>query len=227
MSEEKEIWKDIPGYDGFYQVSNLGRVKSFKMRTPKIMTCSLTKRGYLNVRLCRDGKPKNHLVHRLVASCFVGCVDDMTVNHIDFDKQNNRVENLEILSIRDNLIHYHKENESSSKYTGVQNRSYSNKTNPWYACINYKGKLLCLGSFSDEYEAHLEYMKYYNDLQNGCSLLEEKYWSVVNKVPSETKHIYQEKDRNKWRVFIDGKTLGRFANLDEAKEFRDNYLNKA
>ncbi|MBQ2397422.1 MAG: NUMOD4 motif-containing HNH endonuclease [Bacteroidales bacterium] len=91
-----EIWRDIEGYVGCYQVSNLGKVKSLKYGKERILTASKSIYGYLIVNLRKDGKQKHYLIHRLVASAFLPNIDNLPqVNHIDEDKTNNRVENLE------------------------------------------------------------------------------------------------------------------------------------
>ena len=94
-----EIWKDINGYEGLYQVSNFGNVKSlhkYAGRTDRILSPGKTKRGYLGVYLFKNGKGKSLYVHRLVAQAFIPNPNDLSeVNHIDEDKHNNRVDNLE------------------------------------------------------------------------------------------------------------------------------------
>lgn len=95
----KEIWKDITGYEGLYQVSNIGMVRSLNYRrTGRVQLLKLYKDrgGYLNVVLCKDGKEKRNLVHRLVAEAFIPNPDNLPqVNHKDENPSNNRVENLE------------------------------------------------------------------------------------------------------------------------------------
>ena len=90
-----EVWCDIPGYVGKYQISNLGRVKS--LRTNRLLSCKANCRtGYFEVSLYSNGKGKTHLVHRLVAQVYKPCKDtSLEVNHIDEDKSNNDIENLE------------------------------------------------------------------------------------------------------------------------------------
>ena len=94
-----EIWKDIEGYEGLYQVSNLGRVKSLNYhRTGKerIMKPQKTNWGYLFVGLCKDGKVKQPLVHRLVGQAFIENPNNLPcINHKDVNPENNCVENLE------------------------------------------------------------------------------------------------------------------------------------
>lgn len=109
----KEEWKEIAGYDGMYEVSNLGRVRSWHDKTsakecPHVLSQGNT-RGYRVVnlpRLDRDGR-YTPLVHRLIAETFIGPppFEGATVNHKDYDKANNRMENLEWISQSDNVKH--------------------------------------------------------------------------------------------------------------------------
>lgn len=109
----KEIWKDIEGYEGCYQVSNLGRVRSSDRYVKagygsessvegKILTPNI-KKGYESVGLCIDGSRKWFLVHRLVAMAFILNPNNYpVVHHIDEVKDNNKVENLEWCSYQYN-----------------------------------------------------------------------------------------------------------------------------
>lgn len=107
-----EIWKDIKGYEGSYQVSNLGNVKSLSRRwvkNEKLLTQSLTKDGYCKVRLLSKSKDKTARVHRLVAEAFLSnSNNEPTVNHKDGNKLNNRVDNLEWLDRHEQLKHAYK-----------------------------------------------------------------------------------------------------------------------
>lgn len=113
----KEIWKEIKGYEGYYSVSNKGRVKSLERVVPhdegrgervikeRIIT-NWVSNGYHNVSFSVDGKVTKHKVHRLVAAAFIPNHEDkFTVNHIDGDKTNNEVSNLEWATLSENNKH--------------------------------------------------------------------------------------------------------------------------
>ena len=92
-----EQWKDIFGYDGAYQVSDLGRVRSHKSGEWKVLKPRKNNWNYLRDALCKDGKPKNIPVHRLVASAFIpnDNIFNTEINHRNEIKSDNRVSNLE------------------------------------------------------------------------------------------------------------------------------------
>lgn len=114
-----EIWKDIEGYDGLYQVSNMGRVKSLKFGKEKILKSAKNNMGYLLIVLCKEGKPKTFMVHRLVAQAFIPNPDNLLeINHIDEDKTNNRVENIEYCDRSYNL-NYGTRNNKVSKANSI------------------------------------------------------------------------------------------------------------
>lgn len=96
----REIWLPIKGYEGKYEVSSFGRVRSLgngiKNSKQKVLSPYKASNGYLRVDLWRNGIGKRFLVHRLVAEAFLpNWFDDPQVNHIDEDKTNNNIENLE------------------------------------------------------------------------------------------------------------------------------------
>ena len=99
-----EQWRDVEGYDGMYQVSDLGRVRSLKFGKVRVLRPGKTKDGYLRVDLYRNGKQNHSLVHRLVAHAFIPNDDDTKnqINHIDECKQNNRIWNIEWCSAQYN-----------------------------------------------------------------------------------------------------------------------------
>jgi hypothetical protein len=105
----EELWREIPGFNGHYEVSNLGRIRSWYWRKgdkrqeePRYNKCFVTNVGYIRCRLQRNRSGENYLVHRLVMLAFVGD-SELTVNHKDGDKTNNQLDNLEYLAHRDNV----------------------------------------------------------------------------------------------------------------------------
>lgn len=99
--EEKII--DIPGFDG-YKISNLGYVISYKNKTPKTLTISSYPNGYKFVTLSKNRKSKGYLLHRLVlmSFCPVEGMENLQVNHKDFNRANNRLDNLEWTTTQEN-----------------------------------------------------------------------------------------------------------------------------
>lgn len=112
-----EVWCDVPDYEGMYQVSNTGKVKSLSRiiktsngklyhRKENILKPFYEKRGYMRVKLCKNGTEKMFCVHRLVATCFIPNVYNREqVNHIDGNKTNNNASNLEWCTNEQNMKH--------------------------------------------------------------------------------------------------------------------------
>ncbi|MBH4603004.1 NUMOD4 motif-containing HNH endonuclease [Staphylococcus aureus] len=110
-----EVWKDVPGYEGYYQASNLGRIKSTerivkhncggpKKISGRILKGHVNKHGYLRVDLSKEGIRKSFSIHRIVAMAFLGGTD-LVVNHIDGIKTNNNINNLEYVTPQENTAH--------------------------------------------------------------------------------------------------------------------------
>jgi hypothetical protein len=163
----KEIWKDIPNYEGLYQVSNLGRVKSLdridaagrklKSKVFKIDK-NISGSGYQFCALSKGGKVRQRYIHQLVAMAFLNHKPDkfkIVVDHINNNKLDNRLENLQLLSNRQNSS---KNVTGSSKYTGVRKTKY----NTFRASIRINGKKIELGTFKTEIEAHKKYQEVLN-----------------------------------------------------------------
>ena len=92
-----EVWRAVEGYGGKYQVSNMGRVKSFKWSEARLLTPFANNYGYERVCLCKGGRARHFLVSRLVAEAFCPNPDPekrWTVDHIDGNTRNNKAENL-------------------------------------------------------------------------------------------------------------------------------------
>ena len=117
----KEIWKDIPEYLGYYQVSNKGRVRSLtrtikasrgngtRTMQGRILVNIVDEHSYLKVQLSYKGKVKKHYVHRLMAKQFIPNLENKPyINHIDFDRTNCTIDNLEWCSQKENISHSRK-----------------------------------------------------------------------------------------------------------------------
>jgi hypothetical protein len=128
----EEIWRDVLGYEGLYQVSNTSRIKSLRRRgTIKDLFLSpcLNGSGYEVISLHKEKKQKIAFVHRLIAAAFIpNPKNKPNINHINGIKSDNRLENLEWCTQKENLIHAHKtglksasgEKNSQSKITASQ-----------------------------------------------------------------------------------------------------------
>lgn len=115
-----EIWKDVPSYEGYYQVSNFGLIKSLErivkykenhsgLRKEIILKSNITKVGYVHVTICMNKMNKTVKIHRLVAIAFIPNPENKpSVNHINGIKHDNRVENLEWVTAKENTIHAYK-----------------------------------------------------------------------------------------------------------------------
>ena len=128
---ENEQWKDIDGYDGAYQVSDLGRVRSKYSGEWKVMKVINRRDGYLGVKLWKNGKKKNFLVHRLVAQAFIPNYDESKtiINHKNEKPSQNFVNNLEWCDYKYNStyndIHYRKKNSKRRKIEKLYDKNLS------------------------------------------------------------------------------------------------------
>ena len=126
LNFEKEIWKDIPNYEGLYQASNLGRVKSLERFRKgkngflasvkeKILKTLMLNSGYYQVRLYKNSIGKMYLIHRLIWETFNGQIPEgYELNHLDEIPSNNRLSNLSLVTHKEN-INYGTRNERSAK----------------------------------------------------------------------------------------------------------------
>ncbi len=102
----KEVWKDVVEYEGHYQVSNLGNVKSIKFNRNNLMKFGLDKNGYYRIGLRLNNTRKFYFVHRLVAQAFIPNYDNLPqTNHINGIKTDNSIENLEWCTVSHNIKH--------------------------------------------------------------------------------------------------------------------------
>jgi hypothetical protein len=119
MTQEKEIWRPVAEYEGYYEVSNMGRVKSlpvtveinagyFKVKKERILKDQCNGRGYRTLGLSKKGIVRGFTVHRMVATAFIPNPDNYPfINHIDGDRANNHVSNLEWCTPLMNMRHAH------------------------------------------------------------------------------------------------------------------------
>jgi len=218
-----EIFKDVPGYEGSYQVSDLGRVKSLKFNREKILKPSVNNKGYLCLNLCDKEKVKNVKIHQLVVMAFLNHAPDGTmkiiVDHIDNDKLNNRLSNLQLISVRENTS---KDRKGSSKYTGV---CWSKNSNKWMSSIEINGKSKFLGYFDLEEEANKYYQNALKSIEEGTEVKIKKH-----KYSSKYKGVFWRKQRSKWvsQIRINGKLkhLGSFDSEEEASKYYQDALIK-
>jgi vacuolar-type H+-ATPase subunit I/STV1 len=159
-----EIWNPIPQYEGYYEVSNLGNVKSIEKivefnhwitnkRHKKINKEKILKqnnvRGYKCVCLYKNNIGKFFRVNRLVALAFLG-PSDLQVDHIDNDKNNNNLNNLQYLSAKENLI----KSKKFRHIIGETGTSYFKRDNKWRASKTIDGKFYHIGLFDNRQDAY-------------------------------------------------------------------------
>lgn len=226
---EEEIWKDIPDYEGLYIVNNYGVVISLsrciirsngRKQTikEKIITPKVSSDGYLTIRLNKMGIRKSFTAHQIVAMAFLNhtpCGLKRVVNHKNFNKKDNRVENLEIISNRENCNRKHL--PSASKYVGV-----SKSGEKWQSQIVFNGKTIYLGVFDTEESASRWYEKALKAINNNKEIpIKKASFSSVYK------GIYFSKSRNKWRAYIvknkKYKCVGSFKTEKDAYIAQKNY----
>jgi hypothetical protein len=161
-----EVWRDVIGYEGIYQVSNMGRVYSMPRNMTGVKNCIRKNRGniingsrssgYYTVRLFKNGSSEFVKIHQLVAINFLNherCGHQLVIDHINDNKLDNRLENLQVVTQRFNVGKTKKEN-STSKYKGV---CWCKQNNKYKANIKINGKTVHLGLFECEMAAHLAY----------------------------------------------------------------------
>ncbi len=192
--KSKEIWKRISNFKD-YEVSNHGRVKSFKKSSNgKILVNIIDSRGYYVVNLCQNGMYQK-LIHILVAEHFLRpSLDKKIVNHKDLNKLNNYFENLEWCTTRENIHHYCNLTDSFSKYIGVFKSEDS-----FRVAISVKRKKYSLGCYKKEEDAS----KIYN---TALEIFEKegfesflKYRDYIKDVyTSKYSNVAYDKSRKKW-----------------------------
>jgi len=169
----QEVWKDVLDYEGLYQVSDLGRIKSLpktwvggngcvRVKKETILSPVLDSRRYYNVLLSKNGIQKRFKIHRLVYEAFNGKTT-LQIDHIvEGNRWDNRLLNLQTLTQRQNSTKYFLTTKKASKYTGVY---WHKQRLKWYSKIQINGKNKNLGLFANEIDAHNAYQSELTSLQ--------------------------------------------------------------
>ena len=217
----EEIWKDIPDYDGMYQASNLGRIKSLKYGKERIIKNYFDGKGYFQTSLSKKSKQKTIKVHKIIALVFLNhkpCGHNMYIDHINNIKTDNSIENLQIITSRENN-NKDRKNESS-KYRGV---SWSKTAKKWVSKIEINRKTINLGYFDNEEEAGKYYINALKSFNNNEEIVIKKGTKT-----SQYKGVCWYKRDNKWMSFIKINKkhiyIGLFKTELEAHEAYENKL---
>ena len=188
-----EVWKDIVGYEGYYQVSDLGNVKSLgneKTKKDKILKPSLSTNGYYQVGLQINGVRKTYKIHTLVAMSFLNHIPNGThevvVDHINTIRTDNNLNNLRLVSSRFNSSR----RDRKSNHVGI---AYCNFHKKYTAKIFHKGRSKTLGYYITEKEA----IESYNNTLNLITTKEDFELEYKDKT-SDYRGVSFDKTRNKW-----------------------------
>lgn len=175
-----EIWKDIPNYEGLYMASNMGRIKSLERWSiykdgrrkflPTVELKGTLTHGHKLVVLTKNKKVQFYYVHQLIAMSFLGHVPnkfEIIVDHIDHNRLNNKVSNLQLITVRENVSRSRHLYPKTSKYIGVSKCAKGIK---WSAAIQIKSKTVRLGNYYQEDVAALHYQTALENIDkfNGC-----------------------------------------------------------
>lgn len=157
MTLDVEEWCDILGFEGRYQISNMGRVRSLLGKNLRILRLNMFG-NYLSIRLLKHGKCYGFNVHRLVAIAFLPDFEPrLEVDHIDGNKINNRATNLRMATHSQNLCNRKAQKNNTAGAKGV---SFDKSTNRWIASITVGGKQTTLGRYSTVKEAKKVYSEF-------------------------------------------------------------------
>lgn len=203
MENKKEIWKDIKDYEGLYQISTFGRVRSLsrEVESPRqksytlksrILKAGKNKKGYKRYALCKNGKTKTLMAHILVGEAFLGNPDNKNcINHRNSIKDDNYVLNLEWVSHRENNTHRYNKLNTHCKYPGVCR--YWGQENKFAIQLNVKKRKITKGPFASQEEAYAEYVKLCKEhgIENNYSLRQSsrKLWNKPYYIKSSQKFI--------------------------------------
>lgn len=200
----EEIWKSIKDYED-YEISNLGRIKSYKNNKERLLKPRKDKDGYMKIDLCKDNKKKTHKLHRLVAQAFLANPENKPeVNHKDEDKTNNCASNLQWVTSRENA-NYGTRNErvaNANSIPVVQLDLQGNYINVHQSATQVERELgfynthiikCCKGKLDSAYKFKWQYLKdkeFLTELPI-CNRKQE----ILTKQRVFIKHIYSIKER--------------------------------
>ena len=177
----QEVFEPIKNYEGLYSVSNFGRIRSEAKKwisgkggvlgkDTTFLKPFPNRSGYLYVIFSKNGMRKKYYIHPLIWDHFGNRKRNgrkLQIDHIDNNKLNNRIDNLQLLTPRENISKGHIQNgKKVGKYIGV---SWHKRNKKWQARIWIKDMPKCLGYFKNEYDAHLIYQKALKEVYNGKS----------------------------------------------------------
>lgn len=205
-----ELWVDIDGYDGDYQISNFGRVKSKKNNTEKILNNNIDGRGYVFVILCKNGIKKTYRVHRLVGIYFIPNPHNYPcLNHKNENKTNNHISNLEWCTYKYNanygtkterlkdslkkstknkkqIVQYDMKGNIINKHNGLREASRITNTQNSSISACCKGKHMTANGYVWRYEGD-DFDKFpYKSTQEVTVYQYDKYWNFIAKFDSIT-----------------------------------------
>lgn len=177
----KEVWKDVLGYEGLYKVSDLGNIISLPrkgtIKTEKLLKPKIDKDGYLCVTLYKNNTRKSYHVHRIVAMSFINNYDNLPqVNHIDGNKQNNNINNLEWCTNQENIQH--------AWEIGLKKRRYGKDNDKSKTVYQYSNELELINIYESTRDAERKTGFNHSHIAKCCN---NKYktvggykWSYVN-----------------------------------------------
>jgi hypothetical protein len=234
---EEEIWKDVPGYEGVYQASSFGKIRSMDREVPhgngggrrslKGITlktdANINGAGYMYATLSLNGVYKKLAVHQIIAMAFFGHKPHgykNVVNHIDGNRLNNHANNIEVVTTRENTTTKFKNRVAgiTSDYVGV---CLDKDKGRWLASITVNGKQVHLGYHKEELDAHNSYQKALKAVESG-RFKEEDFKPVFS---NKYKGVYLNKRSGKYTatLVLNGcrYNLGTF---DDASDANNAYL---
>ena len=239
MTNKDEIWKDVPNYEGCYQASNLGRIRSLDRTIIYSdgreffykggLMAERIYNGYKTTSLYKNGNGRTLGFSQVVAMTFLGHKPNgrtIVVDHINGDKLDNKLENLRIVTQRENISTCFRSDREllSSKCTGV---SFDDRINKWSAQIHHKGISARLGCFEKEITASRAYQGALSKIKDGTF----NHDDYKRKCASKYKGVSFNSKANKWFSYIrigdKTKHIGYFTSETEAHKARQSYIDSA